>query len=240
MADMHLQKITVKTGEFPTREFYPFNLPLIQNLGTIEFTKPVTFFAGDNGSGKSTLLEAITESCGIYIWQGVIRERYKFNPYEKALQRYLSANWSDGWVPGSFFGASIFRNFAQLLDEWAASDPGILEYFGGKSLMTQSHGESLMSFFRNRFLLKGLYILDEPETALSPKTQLELLEILCRSVRTKEVQYIIATHSPILLACPDAVIYDFNSQPVKQVPYEDTEHYQVYREFMADYGKYIS
>jgi predicted ATPase len=236
---MHVNRITVHGDQFPTSESYPFNLPLIRAVGSLDLSAPVTFFAGDNGSGKSTLLEAITERCGIYIWQGVTRERYKFNPYEKALYQYVSVDWNDGKVPGSFFGAGIFRNFAQLLDEWAASDPGVLELFGGRSLMTLSHGQSLMAFFRNRFFLKGLYILDEPETALSPKTQLELLSIIAESLKTGHVQYIIATHSPILLACPGSVIYDFNAMPLVRVNYEDTEHYRVYKDFLNDYRKYL-
>ena len=142
-------------------------------------------------------------------------------------------------VPGSYFDSEISKNFAQYLDEWAASDPGILNYFGGKSLMTQSHGQSLMSFFKARYRFKGLYFLDEPETALSPKSQLELLQVLKQNSESGHAQFIIATHSPILMACPGATIYSFDEIPVKQIDYEKTEHYRIYRDFMVDRSKYL-
>ena len=105
--------------------------------------------------------------------------------------------------------------------------------------MTQSHGQSLMSFFRTRYRIKGLYLLDEPETALSPKTQVGLLNILQEMSQAGHAQFIIATHSPILLACPGAEIYSFDSSPVTQIEYEETEHYQIYKNFMEDRKQYI-
>jgi predicted ATPase len=151
----------------------------------------------------------------------------------------MSVQWSNGVVPGSFFGSHIFQHFAQLLDEWAAGDPGLLKYFGGESLMTKSHGESLMSFFKARYKFKGIYFLDEPETALSPKSQIELLQILTDAMKSKHLQFVIATHSPILLACPEATIYSFDHIPVKKIDYEQTDYYRVYKDFMEDRGKYI-
>ncbi len=145
---------------------------------------------------------------------------------------YLHVEWRDGIVPGSFFSSQIFRNFAQLVDMWEADNPGQIDYFGGKSLLTQSHGQSLMSFFKSRYRIRGLYLLDEPETALSPKSQLELLQLLYEMGTQGEAQFIIATHSPILLACPEALIYSFDHIPPKTIPYEDTEHYKVYKDFM--------
>jgi predicted ATPase len=106
--------------------------------------------------------------------------------------------------------------------------------------MSQSHGQSLMAFFKSRLKIKGLYILDEPETALSPKSQLELLELLKEVGRSGQAQFIIATHSPILLACPGARILTFDDAPVRKIDYEDTNHYRIYKEFMADPKKYIS
>ena len=106
--------------------------------------------------------------------------------------------------PGSFFGSSVFQDFARILDDWASTDPGQLAYFGGKSLLTQSHGQSIMSFFKARYAIKGLYLLDEPETALSPRTQIELLDLLTTMSAAGHAQFIIATHSPILLSCPGA------------------------------------
>jgi predicted ATPase len=235
---LHLKNAILHSDNYPSDDLYPFNLPVFKNLNTIEFGNPVTLFVGENGTGKSTLLEAITKKCGIHIWKDTGRTRAKHSPYEGKLFNYLSIEWAEDPVPGTFFGASIFQHFASMLDEWAAADPDQFYYFGGKSLLTQSHGQSLMSFFRNRCSLKGLYFLDEPETALSPGTQLELLEILAKT-GSGNAQFIIATHSPILLACPDAVIYSFEDSAVKKVNYEDTSHYKIYKSFMEDRNKFF-
>lgn len=231
-AVMHVQSLTLLTSDYPTKEAYPFNLPVFRNTKRVAFDSPVTLFAGENGSGKSTLLTAIARACGIHIWQETGRTRYDHNPYEDRLGDYLSIQWKDGRVPGSFFGSESFRHFRQILDEWSAADPGQLNYFGGKSLMTQSHGESLMSFFTARYQLKGLYLLDEPETALSPGNQLRLLDLLTRAVDSGSAQFIMATHSPILLACPRAVIFDFNHDPLQTIRYEETAHYKIYKKFL--------
>ena len=237
---MHLKKVILNPEKFPTRQHYPFNLDLFQKNQSISFNSPVTFFVGENGSGKSTLLEAITRKCGIYIWQGMLRPRFNASPYEKDLYKTIDIEWANGQkVPGSFFGSQIFSNFARILDEWLTMDPGLLEYFGGKSLMAQSHGQSLMAFFKSRFKLKGLYLLDEPETALSPRSQLTLLSLLKEGCRAGNAQFIIATHSPILLACPDARILTFDEIQVKQIAYENTDHYRIYKDFMADPKKFV-
>ncbi len=236
---MHLKSATLNPEKYPTRDHYPFNLELFQKSQNITFTSPVTFFVGENGSGKSTLLEAITRKCGIYIWQGMHRPRFNASPYEKSLYKTIGIEWTNGKkVPGSFFGSQIFNNFAQILDEWLTMDPGLAEYFGGKSLMAQSHGQSLMAFFKSRLKIKGLYLLDEPETALSPKTQLVLLQLLKEISQTGIAQFIIATHSPILLACPGARILSFDEIPVQQIDYHDTNHYRIYKEFMNNPAKY--
>ena len=237
---MHLRKIILNPDKYPTQNHYPFDLELFQKTRQIILEAPVTFFVGENGSGKSTLLEAITRKCGIYIWQGIQRPRFNASPYEKELYKTLSIEWSDGHkVSGSFFGSDIFNNFAQILDEWLTMDPGLLEYFGGKSLLSQSHGQSLMAFFKSRLKIRGLYLLDEPETALSPKSQLMLLNLLKEATLNGQAQFIIATHSPILLACPDAQIITFDAVPVKPIPYEDTDHYRIYSEFMANPQKFL-
>ena len=163
-----------------------------------------------------------------------------FNPYEETFFLYIEVEWTDGIVLGSFFSSQIFRNFAQLVDEWEADSPGQIDYFGGKSLIAQSHGQSIMSFFKSRYKIKGLYLLDEPETALSPKSQVELLRLLQEMSSLGHAQFIIATHSPILLACPESVIYSFDHSPVKTIHYEDTEHYQIYKSFMESPTKYLS
>ena len=235
---MHLKSVTLHPSKYPIKDHYPFNVPVFQQTKRIAFNAPVTLFVGENGSGKSTLLQAISHVCGIHIWRESERSRFNHNPYENKFSNYLTIEWRDGKVPGSFFGSDIFHHFTQILDEWAVADPGQLTYFGGRSLMTQSHGESLMSFFRSRYQIKGLYLLDEPETALSPRSQLALLELLMTS-GAGHAQFIIATHSPILLACPLAAIYSFDYSPIKQVQYEETEHYQIYRDFLEKRANYL-
>jgi predicted ATPase len=237
---MHLKKVTLYPERYPTSKHHPFNLNVFQKTANMAFTAPVTFFLGENGTGKSTLLEAIARRCGIHIWGEFARTRFEQNPYEAELYRFMTIEWSNGKVPGSFFASEMARYFAQYLDEWAATDPGMLEYFGGKSLMSQSHGQSFMSFFRARYRIKGLHLLDEPETALSPSSQLGLLKLLRHEGRAKHAQFIVATHSPILLACPGATIYSFQEEGVRRIRYEDTEHYRIYKGFMEDRSRYIS
>jgi len=234
---MHLASLTLHPELFPARDRYPFSLPHLQQLGTLELDSPVTFFVGENGSGKSTLLEAVAARCGIHIWRNEATLRVEHNRWERRLGEFLEVSWTDGKVPGSFFGAEIFRNFAEMLDEWAASDPGQLRYFGGHSLLTLSHGQSLLAFFRSRYRVRGLYLLDEPESALSPRSQLELLGILAHEGAAGHAQFIVATHSPILLACPDAAIWSFDEAPPRRVAYEQTELVRLYREFLADPGR---
>ena len=236
---MHLQAVTLRNDEYPTEDHYPFNLPVLRATSAVRFTAPVTFFVGENGSGKSTLLEAMAGRCGIHIWRDPDTRRMDYNPYEEALTDFISVQWANGRVPGSFFGSDIFGHFASAVEGFAKADPGQLKHFGGKSLITQSHGQSLMSYFRSRYQLKGLYLLDEPETALSPKTQLELLKLIIETSGAGHAQFIIASHSPILLACPGATIYSFDSLPLEPVAYEQTDHYRIYKDFMADRSAYL-
>jgi len=237
---MHLESATFDPERYPTTEHYPFDLPVLQQRTTLAFDEPVTLLMGENGSGKSTVLSALARRCGIYHWCPAPRTRATHNPFEDRLGDYISIQWRAGSMPGSYFSSETFNHFARVLDEWAADDPGQLKYFGGESLLTQSHGHSLMSFFRARYQVRGLYFLDEPETALSPRTQLDLLALLVEISRQGHAQFIMATHSPILLACPMSTLYSFDFVPIRSVAYEETEHYQVYHEFMADPQKYVS
>jgi len=236
---MHVTRVELHPERYPTRDRYPFSLDVLQRTPAIELSTPVTFFVGENGTGKSTLLEAMVRRCRIHIWGGVRRARLEHNPHEEQLHRFIDVQWTNGSVPGSFFASQEFHSYARLLDEWAAATPGVLRYFGGESLMTKSHGQSLMAYFRSRYAIKGIYFADEPETALSPRTQLELLGVLREMADAGHAQFIIATHSPILLACPGATIYSFDHVPVRQVAYEDTDHYQVYKAFMDNPGSYL-
>jgi predicted ATPase len=237
---MHLKKITFLPEKYPACQSYPFNLPLFHKTRQITLDTAVTMFAGENGTGKSTLLEALAAACNIHIWRNSERTRPDYNPFEGMLHKYISVEWTNGRVPGSFFGSNIFQHFAELLDEWAAADRGQLNYFGGKSLTSQSHGQSLMSFFHSRYQIKGLYLLDEPETGLSPRSQLELLDIIKNMGDAGHAQFIIATHSPLLLACPGARIYDFDQKQVSPVLYEETDYYRIYKSFLDDRSKYLT
>jgi predicted ATPase len=230
---VHLKRVILFPEEYPTSRQYPFNLRIFHETRSIEFHSPVTFFVGENGSGKSTLLKALANRSNIHIWCNNEGRRFAHNPYEQYLYRFIDTEWTDGVVQGAFFASEIFHDFARILEEWASASPEILECFGGKSLLTQSHGQSLMSYFRTRFRKKGLYLLDEPETALSPKRQIELLNILKETGQAGHAQFIIATQSPILITCPGAEIYSFDFVPVRQLDYRETDLYKTYKKFFT-------
>ncbi len=236
---MHLTRLCIHHENFPARDHYPFNLEIFNATDGITFSNPVTFFIGENGSGKSTLLKAIARCCGIAIWEESGRTRFRHNPYENELYRCITLGWQGEKVPGSFFASEIFRHFAEILDEWAKADPDMLHYFGDSSLVTKSHGQSHMAFFAHRFRLPGLYLLDEPENALSPKMQLELLKLLRTFVDMGHAQFIIATHSPILLAYPGADIFTFDAAPIRKIEYEATDYYRIYRDFLNSRENYL-
>jgi len=236
---IHLQRVTLNSHTYPTRDNHPFNLRVLQVTGQLTFDAPVTLFVGENGTGKSTLLEALATACGIHIWRPHEGLRMTVNPHENQLWKHLHVEWAAGPVPGSFFGAQNARFFAQLLEEWAAQDPGHLAYFGGKSLVTQSHGQSSMSLFRARYRIPGLYFLDEPEAALSPRSQMELLQIVAETSAQGPAQFIISTHSPLLLACPGARLYGFDRCPIGPIDYEQTEHFRIYKSFLTDRGNWL-
>ena len=231
---MHLQDIRLLPERYPRLDCYPFNQAVMQSTRLVPLVAPVTFFVGENGTGKSTLLRAVVRKCGIHIWRHEDGARYQWNPYEEQLHEFVEVTWTNGRVPGAFFGSETFRDFAQILDEWAAADPGQLQHFGGQSLITQSHGQSLMSYFTARYRIPGLYLLDEPETALSPRSQLQLLRLLVEMSRAGHAQFIIASHSPILTACPGAQLLSFDRVPVQPIAYEETENYRIYKQFMQD------
>ena len=236
---MHLERVVLHPETFPTRNRYPFNQEIFWQTPELLFSSPVTLFVGENGTGKSTLLEAICRRCDIHIWEEAERWRYEVNPYEMRLSEHIAVEWTDGSVPGSFFGSKVFQDFARLLDDWARADPGQLKHFGGKSLITQSHGQSLLSYFGARYRIPGLYLMDEPETALSPKSQIEMVRLLTSMARAGHAQFIVATHSPIMLACPGAQILSFDHTPIETVQYEQTEHYRPYSGFMRDPEAYL-
>ena len=231
---MHITKVRIHSDSYPTNRCYPFNIPALRETPILTFQRPVVFFVGENGSGKSTLLEAITRRCGVTIWDKPRRHVAHNNPYETRLADFITVTWANGHVPGSLFRAETFREFADFLDDVALCDPGRLKYHGGKILNTLSHGEAILTYFGGRFHIKGLYFLDEPEAALSPAAQVRFLRLLQRLETAGHAQFVIATHSPILLAHPGAQIFDFDSSHIEEVNYEDTTHYRLYKQFFTD------
>lgn len=230
---MYITSVRLFNDHYPTARYYPFNVPVLRTTSQITFQRPVTFFVGDNGSGKSTLLEAITRKCGVHTWDQPKRHIAHENPYETRLADFIEVVWGEERVAGSLFKAETFRDLADFLDDVAVCDPGRLQYHGGRMLNTLSHGQGMLAYFRGRFGRKGLYLLDEPEAALSPKSQMTFLEQIEAYAATGQAQFIIATHSPILLSLSGAQIYSFDGPRVQEVRYEETEHYQVYRQFFA-------
>ncbi len=230
----YISGVTLHSDKYPTRDYYPFSLPVFNRTEQITFQTPVTFFVGENGTGKSTLLEAMALAAHIHIWRRDDGTRYDTNKFEKLLYRFLSINWVQEKIQGAYFGSEIFNDFRRIIEEWIAADPGQAKLWGGKSLISQSHGQSIMSYFRNRYKIPGIYFLDEPETALSPASQLELLDILRENATEGHAQFIIATHSPILLSYQDAAIYSFDHNPLKTLRYKETSHYKIYRELLGD------
>jgi predicted ATPase len=195
------------------RSRFPFSIPAFCRGIDIELPTPVTFFVGENGSGKSTLLEALAEICG-FNPEGGNRDHYREIREDRSeLAQSLKLSWMPKTTEGFFMRAESFYNFASYLD--GVSD---FKAYGGKSLNHQSHGESFLSLFKNRFE-QGLYILDEPEAALSPQRQLSFLRIIHELEAPRHAQFLIATHSPILLSYPGATLYQFQEKGIRKVAY---------------------
>jgi predicted ATPase len=230
---MYLVKARINSNGFPTQRCYPFNIPVIGEPVELTFKSPVTFFVGENGSGKSTLLDAIARKCGIHIWDKPRRHVAHNNAYETSLTDYVTTTWTNGYVAGSLFRAETFHDLADFLDDVALCDPGRLKYHGGRILNTLSHGQGILSYLSGRFHVRGLYFLDEPEAALSPASQVRFLSVLQQLEAAGQTQFIIATHSPILLAYPGAQIFSFDPPRIQEVAYEDTAHYRIYKQFFT-------
>ncbi|MEK5037795.1 AAA family ATPase [Sporosarcina sp. FSL K6-3457] len=239
---MVLRRITLLQEEASGKEEYPFSIPSIQSLTELDLTKRVTFFVGENGSGKSTLLEGIADLCGFNPAGGGRNNTYDLDASESVLSEHLRLSWMPKVTNGFFLRAESFYHYASHLDE-VASQPGeayrTYQNYGGKSLHQQSHGESFLSLFLNRFRGKAIYLLDEPEAALSPQRQLTFLRIMHDLVREEDCQFIIATHSPIILGYPDATILSFDDGEIKETNYESTEHYQITKYFLDHREKFL-
>lgn len=237
---MYLTAVKLHNEHYPTDAFYPFNVPVLRTTSQLRFHQPLVFFVGENGSGKSTLLDAITKKCGVQVWDKPKRHVAHQNPYAGHLADFIDVTWGDERVPGSLFRAETFRDLADFLDDVALCDPGRLKYHGGHILNTLSHGEGMLRYLGGRYQLKGLYFLDEPEAALSPASQLKFFRLLQLLGQSGHAQFIIATHSPILLAYPDAQIFSFDGGTIQEKAYEETAHYQIYKQFFTDRSVYLS
>ena len=229
-------EVRLKRDQVPSFDGYPFSLPAIRNLDVLPLHPAVTMLVGENGSGKSTLLEAIAIAAGFNAEGGTKNFRFGTRSSHSPLYEYLRlVKGVRRPKDGFFLRAESFFNVASEIER-LDSEPGgppIINSYGGRSLHEQSHGESFMALMLNRFGGNGLYLLDEPEAALSPQRQLSALARIHDLVKAGS-QFIIATHSPILLAYPDAYIYSCSSEGIELTEYTDTEHYRVTRDFLAN------
>ena len=211
---------------------YPFSIPAVRDIENIDFHPNVTFLVGENGAGKSTVMEGIAVALGFGPEGGTKNVRFRSAGSVSDLHENLRLARG---VPKPrdeyFLRAESFFNVASYMDE-----TGYLDGYGGQSLHTQSHGESFMAVLLNKLRGNGIYLLDEPEAALSPNRQLAALSAIHQLVEDHS-QFIIATHSPILLSYPNAKIILFDKSGVSEVAYEDTEHYAVTRDFLNNHPR---
>lgn len=239
-----LDTIKIKSLININKNEYPFCLRIIQKLQDIKLTQ-VTFFVGENGTGKSTILEAIALNAGFGAEGGSKNISFKTSSesvYSGAqkLSDNIILSWNKKLKDGYFFRAESFYNVANYIDylENECGGGAYLSY-GGKSLHNQSHGESFFSFFKNRMGKNGFFILDEPEAALSPARQLSLLVLIKNLCQNSDSQFIIATHSPILLSYPNAIIYSCDNDYLEEISYTETDHYKITKQFLNNYELYL-
>lgn len=218
------------------RDSYLRRIEALNGLDTLKFTKPITFFVGENGSGKSTLLEAIAISYGFNPEGGT--KNYSFSTYDshsnlcesmRLLKGYRKAGW------GYFLRAESFYNVAT---ETEKNSDALYYGMKGVSLHNSSHGESFINLIKNRFYPNGLYLMDEPEAALSPTNQMKMLVLIDDLVKNG-AQFIICTHSPIILAYPNAEIYQINNGELILTEYKNTDLFSLYKRFVLDYDRVI-
>jgi len=237
---MFLKKITLLRDDIHSFSQYPFSIPSIKSFDELNLRSNVTFFVGENGSGKSTLLEAIADKCDFNTAGGGRNNNYEVFASESQLGNYIRLSWLPKISNGFFLRAESFYNFATYLDELEDPENEKYDSYGGQSLHHQSHGESFLSLFLNRFNETAIYLLDEPEAALSPARQLSFLKIIHDLVENENSQFIIPTHSPILLGYPNADILSFDHGEISSIDYENTDHYQITKYFLQNREKFLS
>jgi predicted ATPase len=212
---------------------HPFNIRSFSDGIDLSFRSSVTFFVGENGSGKSTLLEALAECIG-FNPEGGNRDHHREAFADRSdLAQALRLSWLPKVAEGFFMRAESFYNFSSYIEQ--VSD---MRAYGGRSLLQQSHGESFLALFANRFE-QGIYILDEPEAALSPQRQLSFLKIIHDLEKPGHAQFLISTHSPIILSYPGAVLFSLDGDTIREIGYRETEHYQVTRDFLNAPERYF-
>lgn len=238
---LYLREVVLRRDKVPDFHRYPFNLPAVTLLDRLELDARVTFLIGENGSGKSTLLEAIAVALGFNPEGGSRNFRFGTRPSHSELYEYLRVVRSvvrprDGY----FLRAESYYNVATEIEnlDRIGAGPKIAPAYGARALHEQSHGESFLALVEHRLRGHGLYLLDEPEAALSPVRQMALLSRLHALVQ-RSSQFIIATHSPILLAYPGAAIYQLESGGMNRIAYEETEHFRVTRDFLNRYPSMV-
>ena len=228
----YLRSATLRPDLEVNYESYPFSIAAVRELYNVDFHPNVTFFVGENGSGKSTVLEALAVALGFGAEGGTRNVQFRtaesVSPLHEALRL---ARGVPKPADGYFLRAESFFNVATYMDE-----VGYLEGYGKKSLHARSHGESFMAVLVNKLRGNGIYLLDEPEAALSPSRQLAAVSAIHQLVEDNS-QFIIATHSPILLSYPHAKLLLFDGSGITEVKYEDTEHYAVTRDFLNNYPR---
>ncbi len=227
----------------PLQSGYLKDIPSLKNGLRLELKSNVTFFVGENGSGKSTLLEGIAEQCGFSLRGGNrnhnMNTGHRFEGYESALASELGLGWTPKRLTQGFFmRAESFFNFASYIDELAEDDGRIYQAYGGRSLHQQSHGESFLALFNNQFEA-GVYLLDEPEAALSPARILAFMSVINVLEKSGRAQFIIATHSPMLICYPGATIYQFDESGINEANYEDIEHFYLTKSFLNNPAAYL-
>jgi predicted ATPase len=231
--NQYLRKIELRREKVDSFSKYPYCLSAVKNLSTLEFHPKVTYIVGENGTGKSTILEAIAIAYGFNPEGGTKNFNFSTNnTHSKLWENLKLVKGVKKPEDGFFLRAESFYNVATNIDEIDA-----VGSYGGISLHSQSHGESFLSLIMNRFKGNGLYILDEPEAALSPYRQMSLISRIHDLIQDNS-QFIIATHSPIVMAYPDSILYELNDD-FKVVNYQDTEHYKIMKSFIGNPKKIL-
>ena len=235
ISNQFLIEIKLRREDVPNFSDYPFCLDAVRELEVLPCHPKVTFLVGENGSGKSTLLEAIAVAWGFNAEGGT--QNFSFSTRQSHSDLYKYLRLSRGIrkpKDGFFLRAESFFNVAteiEDLDKAPSFGPPIIDSYGGLSLHEQSHGEAFLSLMINRFSGRSLFILDEPEAALSPMRQMSMLTRMHQLINNGS-QFVIATHSPIIMAYPDAAIFLLSEQGIEKVNYEDTEHFQITQSFL--------